>query len=394
MFIPIGTDAPLYYRPIATIGLIVANVALFVAGLGGELSGWQLQLGQGLHPVQWWTSAFIHYDAFHLIGNMIFLWTFGLIVEGKLGWWRFIPLYLALAGVDGAITQTVMLGAQGPAGTAGGASGVVYALMAISLIWAPRNDVDVFYLFGLGLWLRTGVFQASIMWFSLCYIGLNVVLAAIDGFHMSTAVLHVLGAAIGFPVACLMLRLNLVDCEGWDAFSLWHRRNLVEEIAGLSDFREPRSDPDAPQTVLRPQQLSIDRRFQQLQEGIAACNPLPAWSAYQAIRERERLDLIDQPSFRRLIDSLRVGKDWGGLLVVLDDYVTRFPKDADRARVLLADLLIRREQRPQAALRVLDPLRISALTEEERRLSRKLRTLAKAQIADGVIELANPPVGG
>ncbi|MBL8849515.1 MAG: rhomboid family intramembrane serine protease [Planctomycetaceae bacterium] len=391
MFIPLGTDAPLYHRPIATIGLIVANVLLYAASFGGQLNGWQLQLGQGLHPVQWWTSAFFHYDVVHLLGNMIFLWTFGLIVEGKLGWWRFLPLYLALAGVDGAITQAVMLAAPGPAGSAGGASGVIYALMAVALIWAPRNDVDVFYFFGFGLWLRTGVFQASILAFSLCYIGLNLVLAAITGFRISTAVLHLLGAAVGFPVACLMLRLKLVDCEGWDAFTLWRGRKLVEEIAGPSVLREARSDPDA--AVLRPQQMSIDRRVQQLKEGIAARNPLPAWSAYQDIRDRERLDTIDQPTYRRLIDGLRIGKDWGGLLVVLEDYVARFPEDADRARVLLADLLVRREQRPQAALRVLEPLRDAALGDDERRLSRKLRSLARTQIAEGVIELAKPPTG-
>src|SRR5262245_14429320 len=110
MFIPVGTDAPIYYRPIATIGLIAANVLLYFASFGGQMDGWQLQLGNGLHPVQWWTSAFYHYDIFHVLGNMVFLWTFGVIVEGKLAWWRFLPLYFALAGMDGAVTQIMMLG--------------------------------------------------------------------------------------------------------------------------------------------------------------------------------------------------------------------------------------------------------------------------------------------
>src|SRR5262245_50823743 len=141
MFIPIGTDAPIYYRPFATISLIAANVLLHIAGYQGDMEGWQLELGNGLHPVQWWTSAFYHYGIVHLIGNMIFLWTFGLIVEGKLGWRRFLALYLALAGTEGAITQTIMLGADTSTLAAGGCSGLNYALMAISLIWAPRNEV-------------------------------------------------------------------------------------------------------------------------------------------------------------------------------------------------------------------------------------------------------------
>jgi len=394
LFIPVGTDAPIYYRPLATIGLIVANVLFQIASYQGHMEGWPLQLGSGLHPSQWWTSAFYHYGIVHLVGNMVFLWTFGLIVEGKLGWWRFLPLYLALAGMEGAITQTIMLASNNPAATAGGASGVICALMAISLIWAPRNDVDVAYVAGFGImWIRSGITQISVMFFSAIFIGWDFLRAAFHGFQMSTEVLHVLGAALGFPVACLMLRLKLVDCEGWDAFTLRRSRTLVEEIAGPAVLRESRPDPDTSGTVFRPRRLSLDRRVQQLEEGIASRNPLPAWAAYQDIRARERLNLIEPRTFRRLIDSLRGGKDWGSLLVVLEDYIARFPDEADRARVLLSELLVRREQRPRAALRVLESLQDSALTEDERKLSRKIRALADSQIAEGVMELSNSPIG-
>ena len=110
LFFPVGTDAPIYHRPFATIGLIAANVLLFIASWQGQMGGWLLQLGNGLHPVQWWTSAFYHYGVMHLLGNMVFLWTFGLIVEGKLGWWQFLPLYLALAGSGGEARFPVVEG--------------------------------------------------------------------------------------------------------------------------------------------------------------------------------------------------------------------------------------------------------------------------------------------
>jgi len=29
---------------------------------------------------------------------MIFLWVFGLVVEGKIGWWRFLACYLGGGG--------------------------------------------------------------------------------------------------------------------------------------------------------------------------------------------------------------------------------------------------------------------------------------------------------
>lgn len=391
MFIPIGTDAPLYHRPFATIGLIVVNILLFVAKFDGNMDGWQLQLGDGLHPVQWWTSAFYHYGPMHfpvhVVGNMVFLWTFGLIVEGKIGWWRFLGLYFVLAGIDGAVTQTLMLAAE-TASYAGGASGVIYALMAISLIWAPRNDIDVFYFFFFGLWLRSGVFQLSVMAFSFFFIGLDLVLAAFNHFQMSSEVLHVLGAAIGFPVACLMLKWNLVDCEGWDAFSLWRGRTLVEEIAGPAVLRNPRSEDD--EAVMRPNRVSVRRRLDQLNESLSAKNPLGAWSAYQDLRERSKHQVVDAATLRKLIDTLRVGKDWGGLLVVLEDYVAGFPDESDRARLLLADLLVRREQRPRAALKVLKPVNLTGISDHERKFARKVQALANAQIDDGVMELARP----
>lgn len=391
-FFPVGSDAPLYYRPIATIALIVFNVLFFIPQFNGELESWQLALGAGLHPVQWWTSAFYHYGIMHLLGNMIFLWTFGLIVEGKLGWFRFLPLYFAMAGLEGALTQAIML-ASDTESSAGGASGVIYGLMAISLIWAPRNEIDVFFLFVLGIWIRSGVLQVTVLMFSLFFIGLDLLFAAIGGFAMSSEVLHILGAIVGFPIGCLLLRLGIVDCEGWDAFSLRRGRTLVEEIAGPKVLRLARSTSELDALPPAPPKVPVDRRIDQLNAALTRQNPLGAWSAYKDLRDRDRHRSIDERTMRKLIDALRVGKDWGSLPTVLADYVERFPESADRARLVLADILIRREQRPRAALRTLEPVRLTGLSEQERLFARKLKKLAASQIADGVMELSSPEVG-
>jgi membrane associated rhomboid family serine protease len=388
-FFPVGSDAPLYYRPIATIALIVLNIVFFVPQLNGELEGWQLVLGDGVHPVQWWTSAFYHYGFMHLVGNMIFLWTFGLIVEGKLGWYRFLPLYFVLAGIDGAVTQVLMLAAE-ESSHAAGASGVITALMAIALIWAPKNEIDVAFLVVLGIWIRSGVFQVTVLMFSMFYIGLDFLLAGLRGFQMSSEVLHVLGAAIGFPVGCLLLKLELVDCEGWDAFSLWRGRTLIEEIAGPKVLRANHSHADLDSLPAQPRKVPVDQRIEQLKAALAGRNPLGAWGSYKDLRDRDRHRSIDDATMRKLIDALRVGKDWGSLIIVLEDYIDRFPESADRARLVLADILIRREQRPRAALRALEPVSLERLPEQERRFARKLKRLAESQIEDGVMELSVP----
>jgi membrane associated rhomboid family serine protease len=126
MLIPWDTDAPCYHFPWATIGLIILNVLLFGALVAAEGEGfdeWILEFGNGLHPLQWISTHFLHADIMHLVGNMIFLWAFGLVVEGKLGWKIFLPLYLAMGLTYGLIIQIVMSEADG--GGALGASGVI-----------------------------------------------------------------------------------------------------------------------------------------------------------------------------------------------------------------------------------------------------------------------------
>src|SRR5690606_34534428 len=105
-----------------------------------------LQYGQGLKPWQWITSNFMHDGVLHLLGNMFILWGFGLVVEGKVGWLRFLAIYLGIGFVQCACEQTMMLMAEG--GASLGASAIAYGLIAIGLVWAPRNNMNCIFLLG------------------------------------------------------------------------------------------------------------------------------------------------------------------------------------------------------------------------------------------------------
>ena len=141
LLLPYGTDAPVYYWPFTTVGLIVVNVLVFAsAGCPEQVEPYVLAFGDGLHPVQWISNAFLHAGFFHLLGNMVFLWCFGLIVEGKLGWYKTLAVYLGIAAAQSAIAQIIMLGGHGGAL---GASGAIFGFMAMSLIWGPRTKSSV-----------------------------------------------------------------------------------------------------------------------------------------------------------------------------------------------------------------------------------------------------------
>lgn len=95
-------------------------------------------------PTRWFTAMFLHADAGHLLGNMIFLAILGLLVEGALGGGRYLLLYL-LGGLGGQLVSLAWR--WGETGGGLGASGAIAGLMgAYCVLWGMRK-VRVFYWF-------------------------------------------------------------------------------------------------------------------------------------------------------------------------------------------------------------------------------------------------------
>ena len=146
MLLPYGSDAPLYHLPIVTGAMILLNVLAYlgIGALEGQMNEEdfaflvnQLMLQYGtFKPWQWITSNFMHAGIMHLLGNMFCLWGFGLVVEGKIGWWRFLLVYLGIGITQCGLEQTLMLFAD--KGGSLGASAIIYGLMAMCMVWAPR----------------------------------------------------------------------------------------------------------------------------------------------------------------------------------------------------------------------------------------------------------------
>lgn len=103
-----------------------------------------VQRSSEFDPWRMIASTFLHGDVGHLIGNMLFLVLLGLLVEGALGPWRFLLLYLL--GGFGASAVSLMW-RWGEAGGGLGASGAIAALMgAFCVVWG-RRPVRFFYWF-------------------------------------------------------------------------------------------------------------------------------------------------------------------------------------------------------------------------------------------------------
>ena len=248
LIIPMGTDAPVYHWPRATVGLIILNIFLFfavppqrsndaidedgneVVSASTRYEKYALTLGDGLHPVQWVTHNFLHNGYLHLIGNMIFLWAFGLVVEGKLGMFRFLAVYLLIGTMHGALTQTMFLWSNQGGMPAAGASAIIFGLLAICMVWAPHNDVHCTWVLFFGFRVFVNQFDLRYTWLAIIYLGqqvLDLVLGGLTGRAVISEFGHLSGAFWGLIIGLAMLKFQWVDCEGWDIFSVWGNRKKL-----------------------------------------------------------------------------------------------------------------------------------------------------------------------
>jgi membrane associated rhomboid family serine protease len=417
MLIPLRTDAPIYHWPFITVGLIVANFVCFAMTGGAFHRDWILEFGTGLHPEEWISSVFLHEGWGHIIGNMIFLWGFGIIVEGKIGWWRFLLLYLAVGAASSFVDQAMMLGYDGkqPAG-AGGASGVIFGLLAISMIWAPRNDITLFMLF----FLRPLVFEVSIVTFCCWFIGWEFLKAWIWDFEMSSEMLHLIGAAAGAAAGIVMVKLNLVDCDGWDLFSVMrgkhrhdrsldHYRETAEEARARKEREERKSrrkKRKQPRYEDLPEhdEIPSDGPPTLNAEQVAKRREKAARTMTQLLREKKFVAAfteyerfvrhipdwkLDEACLRTLANGLYKQQDWTNSVPLMREYVQRFPKKpyAIEVRLKLAAVLVQEQRRPRAALELVKTIPKSRLDERLGSLRERIVHKAQAMIADGVLEL-------
>ena len=186
MLIPYSTDAPIYHWPFTTVVLIVVNILFYVAEIFApeQAASLLLVFGDGYHPIQWVTCNFQHGGIYSPLGNMVFLWLFGLIVEGKLGWYKTLFIYLGIGILHAAIVQTLMLGSEGHAC---GASAVIFGFMAMCLVWAPENCIQcVFFLFIIPIFFEVRVFVLVAI-----FLALQVWDLITTNMAMSSELLHV-----------------------------------------------------------------------------------------------------------------------------------------------------------------------------------------------------------
>lgn len=405
VLIPISTDAPVYHWPLATVGLILANTAIFVAISlvpdPSAFAAFALVLGDGLHPLQWLTHNFLHGGILHLVFNMVFLWAYGLIVEGKVGWLVFLLCYLGIGTAHGAVIQAAYLNASEP-GIVLGASAIIFGLMAICMIWAPANDLTCFYFFFLGFRVFTNVTEIRVYVVVLLQIALEslglILTWTLRGDPMSSSLLHLSGVIWGLLLGTFMIKAGWVDCEGWDIFSLVRKRAELDRSWKARTKRLDRNrENDRPARNLvidnrarpgeTPQERSA-RQLHRLHHAIAAGDSLGIETAFRdwihtfpAGVSPPRIELME------IIRALQTRKLHDASVPPMRVLCRYYPEGAERVRLKLASILVRQMSRPTEARRHLQQIAPGSLDPALDRLRQQLIAEADAQIDDGVLEL-------
>ena len=154
--IPLKANIPTRRFPVITALLILVNCSIFIYQLSLGKMGQQLIYALGTIPYEFThftnmpsspevafpltmvSSMFIHGGWFHLGGNMLYLWIFGVTVEDSMSRRGFIVFYL-LCGVIAALSHIF----ANPNSTVPmlGASGAISGILGAYLLLYPRARI-------------------------------------------------------------------------------------------------------------------------------------------------------------------------------------------------------------------------------------------------------------
>lgn len=341
---------------------------------------WVLQYGAGLWPAQWLCSAFMHGGVFHLLGNMIALWAFGLVVEGKLGWKRYVPLYLALAVGESALEQTLMLGMS--EGASLGASSAIMGVLAIAAVWAPDNDFECFYWFG---FFFMGTTSVPILGVAVFYIGFDLLMAVLGGVlggGITGSFLHLLGAALGFPLGVWMLKRGAVDCEGWDLFSRYGKAKKKVETKP-----DPEAEARRAAKAEKRNAGAIDSAREQFDEYLASGAISAALKLHQKKASVGDGLRLMPGQLTKLIAGLQAEERWSDLAPLMVELIEQSPDAADKLRVQLAQICVMKLDRPGRALELLGRVDTKSLSEKQLTAAKRIARRANEMQSEGVVEL-------
>ena len=362
--IPIGTDRGLSRRTVVNHLLVASNIAVFVfiamVGINSE------QGVEGVFPIidrlklthdfsQPWrliTYAFVHdmTSAWHLVGNMLFLWVFGPNVEDRLGRLGYLVFYLAGAAAAGAghlLTSTA---------PAIGASGATAAVTGAYVVLFPRTQIRVLFIFFL-----IGIIHLSALWFVTIEVILNLWGALVRRSGNIAYTAHLAGYAYGFVVAFLLLVSGRLKSEPFDMFNLIRQARRRAEMREAYREQQARTDtafasteaPRGEASLISELQRPVADARAEIAKLMAEGKLPPAASAYRSLVEKYGLVAGAATMSRRmqldLANHFFQTEDFALAVASYERFLEAYPRDTEAPHVRLMLAIICSRYLAQAA---------------------------------------------
>jgi membrane associated rhomboid family serine protease len=276
--IMVGSLVFAYYRKwMMTYAIIVANIIVFVLSviyqddiLGATYANVQQNqilietAGLGFRPIYisseyyhqsytLFTSMFVHSGFAHIFGNMLVFFFMGMAFEQRIGWKKFLIIYL-LTGVCGALTQSVVhlnYSTNIAGASAGyqllsdanaipmvGASGAIFGILGAFAFSYPRDEVVMPIPLGIMIITRVKVIYAAII-----FAAMETIIVWLDVQDTTAHFAHLGGLVSGFILAAILIRRNTHTKEGktiyYDSFTPQKLKKIdINELRKLATTPE------------------------------------------------------------------------------------------------------------------------------------------------------------
>ncbi len=242
MLIPYQATVPMQRYPWANLALIALTVIVSLVAIWQPQFQQDLMLGQrqipqcfrnlppavssllrdhhSSFPVEfrtlgYVTHGFVHAGYIHLIGNMLFLFVFGNAVNAKLGHLQYVALYLLIMAAAAMVqVHNVPLPSVG-------ASGAIYGVLGLFIIFYPRNDISCTWFAFYRLHEHVGTFEVSSIWIVLYWVTFDVLILKLDLAGNVGVYAHLTGFAVGAGIGLLLVLTGLIQSDRYE-------QNLVE----------------------------------------------------------------------------------------------------------------------------------------------------------------------
>ncbi len=348
--------------------------------------GWRpfaLSHGDGLHPVQWLTSMYMHGGGGHLLGNMLFLWVFGLVVEGRIGAGWFALLYLGCGVIQNAIGQLMFLFSPAPPSL--GASGVIYSLMMVAALWAPGDNIQWL---AIGRWIGVSIIEIPVLILGAVYMLADFGLSLYGSFELSTPLLHVTGGVVGTLVGAVVLGFNCVDCDQQDMWSRC-REALGKKPRPNHAKKKSKSEVAAEEKNRSDQEQRLGVIDRTLDLHLAAGKVDQALATMNSRRQVLPGSQWEEARLLKLLGLLQQQKRWDEFLAFAGDFDKRFDSRDVPVRLNVARIQLEEKGRPRKCVEVLKGIDQAALNPKQREAFTRLANTARQRIAAGELDFAD-----